>query len=39
MRRAGRLKVCQDVGCELVEQPVQARYLDAMAELTHAAMK
>jgi muconate cycloisomerase len=28
------LKGLQDVGCELVEQPVQARYLDAMAELT-----
>ena len=24
----------QDAGCELVEQPVQARYLEAMAELT-----
>lgn len=28
------LKGLQDVGCELVEQPVQARYLNAMAELT-----
>jgi muconate cycloisomerase len=26
----------QDVGCELVEQPVQARYLNAMAELTRS---
>lgn len=30
------LKGLQDVGCELVEQPVQARYLDAMAELTRS---
>ncbi|SLN13381.1 Muconate cycloisomerase 1 [Roseovarius gaetbuli] len=28
------LKGLQEVGCELVEQPVPARYLDAMAELT-----
>ena len=28
------LKGLQEVGCELVEQPVSARYLDAMAELT-----
>lgn len=30
------LKGLQDVGCELVEQPVQARYLNAMAELTRS---
>jgi muconate cycloisomerase len=30
------LKGLQDVGCELVEQPIQARYLDGMAELTRA---
>ncbi|WP_074906237.1 muconate cycloisomerase family protein [Celeribacter marinus] len=28
------LKGLQDVGCELVEQPIEARYLDGMAELT-----
>ena len=28
------LTALQDAGCELVEQPVQARYLSAMAELT-----
>ncbi|WP_428929412.1 muconate/chloromuconate family cycloisomerase [Marinibacterium sp. SX1] len=28
------LRALQDVGCELVEQPVQARYREAMAELT-----
>jgi muconate cycloisomerase len=30
------LKGLQDVGCELVEQPVQARFLNAMAELTRS---
>jgi muconate cycloisomerase len=30
------LKGLQDVGCELVEQPVQARYLNAMAELAQS---
>lgn len=30
------LKGLQDAGCELVEQPVQARYLNAMAELTRS---
>lgn len=30
------MKGLQDVGCELVEQPVQARYLNAMAELTRS---
>lgn len=30
------LQGLQDVGCELVEQPVQARYLNAMAELTRS---
>lgn len=30
------LRGLQEVGCELVEQPVQARYLDAMAELTRS---
>jgi muconate cycloisomerase len=30
------LKGLQDVGCELVEQPVQARFLNAMAELTQS---
>ena len=30
------LKGMQEIGCELVEQPVQARYLNAMAELTRA---
>lgn len=30
------LKGLQDVGCELAEQPVQARYLNAMAELTRS---
>jgi len=28
------LKGLQEIGCELVEQPVQARYLNAMADLT-----
>lgn len=30
------LPALQDAGCELVEQPVAARYLNAMAELTRA---
>ncbi|MDE1132614.1 MAG: muconate/chloromuconate family cycloisomerase [Ascidiaceihabitans sp.] len=30
------LKGLQEVGCELVEQPLQARYHDAMAELTRS---
>ena len=30
------LRGLQEVGCELVEQPVQARYLRAMAELTRS---
>jgi muconate cycloisomerase len=30
------LKGLQDVGCELVEQPVQARFVNAMAELTRS---
>lgn len=30
------LKGLQDIGCELVEQPVQARYLNAQAELTRS---
>lgn len=30
------LKGLQEVGCELVEQPLQARYRDAMAELTRS---
>lgn len=30
------LPALQDAGCELVEQPVAARYLSAMAELTRA---
>lgn len=30
------LKGLQDAGCELVEQPVPARYRDAMAELTRS---
>lgn len=30
------LRGLQDAGCELVEQPVPARYLDAMSELTRS---